>query len=254
MGVELIALAALWLAEPETRDNGSAPDCEPAVFEAWSTVFDGAGGSHSNHDRSALYCFADGRADIAEYRSLDADGRAVFHGASITIWNETRSEGRTLWAMVGVDGWTDIEVRWEDQALVSTGRGHDPEGVFLERWTTRFSAGGDQDFRMDRSFDNGSTWVAPKNTIQYLKSTARPEPFPTAWAEQFAAFAPDLAGDDGMIFLDGTAWGRFSYDNAGVPTGFVFASAAPKEGQWVWRTLTWTYANGVTNVADTPIE
>jgi len=241
------------LTEPALADSTAAPACEPAVFEAWSTVFDGNGGSHANHDRSAQYCFDDGRADIAEYRSLDDHGRAVFHGASITIWSADRSQGRTLWAMVGVDGWTDIQVRWENGELVSTGKGHDPEGAFLERWTTRFTPGGDQHFRMDRSFDDGASWIAPKNTIKYLKSTAQPPQLPTEWSAQLAAFAPGLVSDDGMIFLDGTAWGRFTRNDTGEPVGFTFASVAPKDGQWVWRVLTWTYEDGVTNVADTPL-
>lgn len=251
--LQLFAIAALSLAAAEIPDSTAAPACEPVIFEAWSTVFDGKGGSQSNHDRSAHYCFDDGRADIAEYRSLDVNGRAVFHGASITIWNADRSQARTLWAMVGVDGWTDIRVRWLDGELVSTGKGHDPEGAFLERWTTTFMPGGDQHFRMDRSFDDGESWVAPKNTIKYLKSTARPAPLPTEWSEQLAAFAPAIVADGGMIFLDGTAWGRFTRNDAGESTGFMFASVAPKDGQWVWRTLTWTYADGVTDVSDTPL-
>ena len=248
---KVITAAMLLMATPD--GNVAAPGCEAAVYEAWSTVFDGAGGSQSNHDRSANYCFHDGRAEIAEYRSLGADGQPVFHGASITIWSADRSQGRTLWAMVGVDGWTDIEVRWRDQALVSTGKGHDPEGAFLERWKTTFTPGGDQHFAMDRSFDGGTTWVAPKNIIKYLKSTAQPEPLPTEWSPQFSAFAPDLVGEGGMILLDGNAWGRFSTATNGEPTGFTFASVAPKDGQWVWRTIAWTYDNGVTDVSDTPL-
>lgn len=251
--LQLIILAAMLLAASEVPDNAAAPACEPAVFEAWSTVFDGDDGSQSNHDRSALYCFDDGRADIAEYRSLDATGQAIFHGASITIWNAERTAGRTLWAMVGVDGWTDIQVRWQDQKLVSEGKGHDPQGRFIERWTTTFTAGGDQHFVMDRSFDGGDTWVAPKNIIEYLKSMAKPWPLPTEWSEQFAPFAPQLVGDGGMIFLDGNAWGKFTRNDRGEPVGFTFASVAPKDGQWVWRTLTWSYDEGVTDVEDVPL-
>jgi hypothetical protein len=251
--LNLLAAASLLLAEPETQGNAAAPACEPAVFEAWSTVFDATGESQSNHDRSTHYCFDDGRAEIAEFRSLDANGRAVFHGASITIWNAGHSQGRTLWAMVGVDGWTDIQVRWQDEQLVSTGKGHDPEGAFLERWTTTFAPAGDQHFVMDRSFDGGATWVAPKNVIEYLKSTAQPDPLPAEWSPRFADFASALVDEEGMIFLDGTAWGKFTRNNLGEPVGFTFASVAPKEGQWVWRTMSWTYEDGVTGVLDTPL-
>lgn len=231
----------------------AAPACEPAVFEAWGTVFDAAGESQSNHDRATHYCFHDGRAEIAEYRSLDANGNAVFHGVSITIWNDAHDGGRTLWAMVGVDGWTDIQLRWQDEKLVSEGKGHDPEGAFLERWTTEFTPGGDQHFAMDRSFDGGTNWVAPKNIIEYLKSTAQPAPLPTQWSSQFSAFAPGLIGAGGMIILDGTAWGEFTKNSDGEPAGFRFASVAPKDGQWVWRTVTWTVDEGVTGVLDAPI-
>lgn len=251
---EFVAAIAFLLTESGLQDGESAPACEPAVFEAWSTVFDGNGGSQSNHDRSANYCFHDGRAEIAEYRSLDANGRAAFHGASITLWNEARTVGRTLWAMVGVDGWTDIRVRMEDGKLVSDGKGHDPEGAFIERWTTTFMPGGDQHFVMDRSFDGGASWVAPKNIIEYLKTTTRPEPLPVHWSPRFSAFAPDHVGDGGMVFLDGKAWGRFVLDDHGEPAGFTFASIAPKDGEWVWRTLSWTFENGVTDVTDAPLD
>ena len=242
--LELLTIAAL---------SASAPACEPAVFEAWSTVFNAAGESQSSHDRSAHYCFHDGRAEIAEYRSLGANGNAVFHGASITIWNDAHDGGRTLWVMVGVDGWTDIKIRWHDQKLVSEGKGHDPEGAFIERWKTEYTPAGDQHFVMDRSFDDGATWVAPKNIIEYLKSTATPGPLPTEWSARFAAFAPTLVDDGGMIILDGTAWGRFTENGRGEPTGFTFASVAPKDGQWVWRTISWTVDEGVSDVSDTPI-
>jgi hypothetical protein len=250
--LDLLA-AALLMSEPVSKDITGAPDCEAAVFEAWSTVFDAAGGSQSNHDRSAHYCFDDGRTEIAEYRSLGADGNVAFHGASITIWNAGRSKGRTLWVMVGVDGWTDIQVRWQDPELVSTGKGHDPEGVFLERWTTTFTPGGDQHFVMDRSYDGGTNWIAPTNIIEYMKSTAQPVPLPTEWSPQFSAFAPDMVEADGMILLDGNAWGKFTRDSLGAPAGFKFASVAPKDGQWVWRTISWTYEKGVTEVSDTPL-
>ena len=253
MMLKLISATALLLTGMESLGSTAAPDCEPATFEAWSTVFDAAGNSQSNHDRSAQYCFFDGRADLVEYRSLDANGRAVFHGVSVTIWNAERSGGRTLWAMVGVDGWTDIQVHWQDRQLVSTGQGHDPEGAFDERWTTTFTPGGDQHFVMDRSFDGGQTWVAPKNIIEYLKSTALPGPLPGEWSPQLAAFAPGLVDDGGMIILDGNAWGKFIANDSGEPVGFVFVSVAPKDGGWVWRTLAWTIDDGVTDVADTPL-
>ena len=251
--LELLTAAALLAAEPSAAGDAAVPACEPAVYEAWSTVYDAAGESQSSHDRSTHYCFHGSRAEIAEYRSLDANGRAVFHGASITIWNETRDKGRTLWAMVGVDGWTDIEVRWHGQELVSKGKGHDPEGAFLERWTTTFMPGGDQHFVMDRSFDGGTSWVAPKNIIEYLKTTAVPAPLPTQWSPRFAGFAPGLVDDGGMIILDGTAWGKFTSTPQGEPAGFTFASVAPKNGQWVWRTISWSYEKGVTGISDTPL-
>ncbi|NJM35907.1 MAG: hypothetical protein HC850_15815 [Rhodomicrobium sp.] len=249
IGVIAAAILAGQQAEP------AAPwryGCEPGVFEAWSTVFAADGTSQSSHDRATQYCFHEGRVEITEYRSLNDKGETVFRGASITVWNADLSKGRTLWAMVGVDGWTDIRLRWEDGDLVSEGEGHDPEGAFLERWRTTFAPGGDQHFVMDRSYDAGKNWTAPKNIIEYLKSTAPPPPLPDTWTEQFA-FAEGLVGDDGVIFLDGTAWGAFTLDKKGAPNGFRFASVAPKDGTWVWRTLTWSAAKGVVNVEDAPL-
>ena len=109
--------------------------------------------------------------------------------------------------MVGVDGWTDIQLRWEGEELQSAGVGHDPEGAFLERWTTRFQPGGDEHFVMSRSYDDGASWRSPTNVIEYLRSTAALPRLPARWSEAFAGFAPARVPEGGMILLDGNAWG-----------------------------------------------
>ncbi|GJL93223.1 hypothetical protein [Hyphococcus sp.] len=251
--MSMIAFAALLAVQAQAAVPAYRTTCEPAVLEAWSTSYGADASTQSSHDRSTHYCFHDGRGEIAEYRSLGPNGAVVFHGASITIWNDDRSRGRTLWVMVGVHGHTDIQLRWEDNRLVATGDGFDPDGVFKEKWTTEFLRGGDQHFEMSRSYDDGESWRSPFNVIEYLKTPATPPPLPSEWSDQFAEFAPALVGEDGMIFLDGNAWGAFQQDKAGAPTGFVFASVAPMNGAWVWRTVTWSFKKGVVSVRNSPL-
>lgn len=227
--------------------------CEPVVMEAWSTSFGPGGAAQSSHDRATQYCFYNHRAEISEYRVLGETGAPVFHGASITIWKEGRSAGRTLWVMVGVDGHTDIQLQWNGPQLTANGVGHDPQGEFIETWTTDFIRGGDQHFEMNRSYDGGKTWIAPFNTIEYLKTPAVPPPLPTQWSENFSAFAPALVEPSGFILLDGNAWGDFSLDGDGAPAGFTFASIAPQDGVWVWRTIEWSLDAGVLSVSDQAI-
>ncbi|WDI30501.1 hypothetical protein PUV54_11085 [Hyphococcus flavus] len=250
----LTALMLLLAADTSATDLPNYRHaCENATFEAWSTSFNEDSSSSSNHDRTAQYCFYEGRGEISEYRSLGQSGEPVFQGASITLWDNDRSVGRTLWVMVGVDGHTDIQLRWEGARLMADGKGHDPKGEFIERWSTDFSRGGDQHFEMSRSYDGGETWIEPFNIIEYLKTPTAPPPLPSEWSQQFEAFAPNLAPEGGMIFLDGTAWGKFSLDDNGSPVGFQFASVAPKNGDWVWRLMSWTFENGIISVDDTSL-
>jgi len=228
--------------------------CEATTHEAWSTRYETDGSVISGHDRSTTYCFYDGQADLSEYRGLNEANQVIFHGLSVTLWNADRSSGRTLWAMVGVDGHTDIRLSWDGAGkLIAEGEGTDPEGAFFERSRSSFRPGGDYHFEMDRSYDGGETWIAPRNIIEYLRTPAEPPPLPNEWSPRLP-FGAQLAGQGGMIMLDGMAWGRFTEDGQGRPTGFVFATVAPKGGAWVWRTITWTLANGVTEVGVKPLK
>lgn len=223
--------------------------CSEGTWEAWSRIYDAAGETNASHDRSNRRCFHGGRGEIAEYRSLDANNETVFRGVSVTIWDRDRARGRTLWAMVGTDGHTDIEQRWEAGRLVATGRGHDPTGRFRERAVTEFRPGGDHTFTMARSFDSGASWVSPANRIEYLRSGDAAGALPGGWSPPLAGFAPGLVGEGGRILLDGWAWGRFTRDPTGAPAGFHFATIVPDgEGGWVWRTIRWSYADGIVGV------
>lgn len=155
--------------------------------------------------------------------------------------------------MVGVDGWTDIQLRWEGEELQSAGVGHDPEGAFLERWTTRFQPGGDEHFVMSRSYDDGASWRSPTNVIEYLRSTAALPRLPARWSEAFAGFAPARVTEGGMILLDGNAWGQFQLDSEGAPEAFRFDTVAPNDGGWVWRSIRWHLHEGISEVLDQPL-
>ena len=248
----LLFLALLASAASDTRTATYRTACAPAAYEAWSIQFEADGSSKAGHDRSNLYCYYDGRADMSEYRGLDKSNQPYYHGVSVTIWNDDRSIGRSLWAMVGTDGYTDIELRWDGDKLVSETEGREPQGTFLGRTTSEFHPGGDFKFVMERSYDGGETWISPRNTIEYLKTPTPPPALPENWAPQLS-YADQFVGEGGMIILDGFAWGRFVENQDGAPVGFTFASVAPKGDGWVWRTLNWTFEDGVADISDIPL-
>ncbi len=221
-----------------------AEACTEGVWESWSETRTASGEMAGNHDRSNRYCFHDGRAELAEYRSLGPDNQPVFHGVSLTVWNEDRSAGRTLWAMVGDAGYTDIGQAWQDGELATHGDGFDASGAFSERARYRFAPGGDFRFEMDRSFDGGESWTAPTNIIHALRTSQPPAPLDNDWHPQIAGFAAARTGENGTIILDGLAWFDWIEGPDGAPVGARFASPVRVEDEWVWQTLTWT-ADGV---------
>ncbi|NOX94507.1 MAG: hypothetical protein GXP04_05250 [Alphaproteobacteria bacterium] len=227
--------------------------CEPATFEARSVEYNADGTSRGEHNRSNTYCFYAGDADMSEYRGIDKNNQTYYHGVSVTIWDKNREIGRTLWTMVGADAYTDIHLLWEDGKLSSEGLGHESKRSFLERASTEFYPGGDYKFVMDRSYD-GYDWISSRNTIEYLKTPMLPPDLPSEWAPRISYGVHFVSEGGGVIILDGNAWGKFIENEQGEPIGFIFASVAPKNGSWVWRTLTWTFKDGIADVIDAPLE
>jgi hypothetical protein len=227
--------------------------CKEGVYSALSTIFKESGESQTSADSSTRYCFYKGQGEVAEYRSLDTEGNVIFRGVSITLWEPSFTYGRTLWAMVGVDGWTDIQLHWDEKKLVSKGQGHDPQGSFLERWSTTFAENGDEYFVMDRSYDNGLHWIAPTNVIEYISRKIPLPSLPTHWSSHFATIAPKDVNDDGIIILDGKAWIKFNLSPLGKPLSVIFASVAPKDNELVWRRLEFSAEEGIVSVVDSAL-
>ncbi|MBI1237029.1 MAG: hypothetical protein GC188_10145 [Alphaproteobacteria bacterium] len=221
-----------------------AEGCTEGVWEALSQTRNAQGEMSGNHDRSNRYCFHDGRAELAEYRSLGPDNQPVFFGVSLTVWNADRTEGRTLWAMVGDAGYTEIVQHWDGDVLVTTGEGFDTGGRFLERARYEFAPGGDYRFEMDRSFDGGESWESPTNIIEALKTAHPPEPLNATWSPNLAASAASVMPEGGQVILDGLAWFDWVLADSGQPAGARFAAPVEADGQWVWQILTWT-ADGI---------
>ncbi len=250
----LAFFSALVLAAPDETSSPDYTDCVPASHEAWSTSYNKDGSSLGQHDRSNTYCYYDGMASMSEYRGLDKNNQTFYHGVSITIWGENREKARTFWAQVGTADITDMEAYWKDNKLVTKGNGNDPTGAFVERSSTEFYPGGDFQFVMDRSYDNGETWLSPFGTIEYLKTSGLPPSLPTDWAPRMS-FGAHFVEKGGMIILDGNAWGKFIENEQGTPIGYKFASVIPEgDNAWVWRTLTWAYEGGFTDINKIPLQ
>ena len=102
----------------------------------------------------------DGHALQDDFRALSPAGEVVFRGTSIRTYDAGSSEYLIRWLMVGDPGMTEIRATLEDGVFEGHGKGSDRAGAFLERFVYTFSEDRNEyEFRMDRSYDAGETWV-----------------------------------------------------------------------------------------------
>jgi hypothetical protein len=109
--------------------------------------------------KSVVKYILDGHAIQDDYLSLNKDGDIVFRGTSIRSYNPRTNKYQIVWIMPGYRGLTDISAELKDGKLVSTGKGYDYKGDFLERFEYYDIKNDSYKFKMDRSYDNGKTWI-----------------------------------------------------------------------------------------------
>jgi len=109
--------------------------------------------------RSEVKYILDGQAIQDNFLSLDQHNQVVFRGLSIRSYNATSGKFQIVWVMPGHLGITDLEGEWKDGKLVSTGKGYDQYGEFVERFEYYDITEDSYSFRMDRSYDGGRTWI-----------------------------------------------------------------------------------------------
>lgn len=109
--------------------------------------------------RSEVSYILDGWAMQDNFLLLGQDEQVIFRGTSIRSFNAQTGKFQIVWVMPGYNGITDISAEWTDGKLISTGKGYDGGGEFLERFEYYDITDDSYKFRMDRSYDGGNTWI-----------------------------------------------------------------------------------------------
>ncbi len=112
-----------------------------------------------NKARSNAYYILDGFAIRDDYRALDAGGNVVFRGAGFRSYDPGKKKWTIMWIMANQPGYTHIEAKMVGGRLTSTGKGYDGSGPFLERYTYYIISEDHYSFKMDRSYNEGKTWI-----------------------------------------------------------------------------------------------
>lgn len=109
--------------------------------------------------RTKAYYILDQTAIQDDFFALDPNDNVVFRGTSIRSYNRQSGKYQIVWVMPGVNGITDISGVMSNGKLVTTGKGYDGNGEFLERFEYYNIKPDSYSFKMDRSYDGGKTWL-----------------------------------------------------------------------------------------------
>lgn len=162
--ITLITLCAL----PSLAQETSLKTLDFFVGE-WSLITTGTqpdGSLVKGKARSKVKYILDGHAIEDDYYDLNENGDVVFRGISIRSYNRNTKRFQIVWVMPGVKGITDIDAEWKDGKLVSTGKGYDGYGEFLERFEYYDITKDTYKFKMDRSYDGGNHWIENFSRIE----------------------------------------------------------------------------------------
>ncbi|WP_420580793.1 hypothetical protein [Reichenbachiella sp.] len=109
--------------------------------------------------RTKAYYILEKAAIQDDFYALDANDNVVFRGTSIRSFNQQTGKYQIVWVMPGISGITDISGVMSNDRLVTTGKGYDSNGEFLERFEYYDIKPDSYSFKMDRSYDGGETWL-----------------------------------------------------------------------------------------------
>lgn len=111
------------------------------------------------HSKSIAYYILDNSAILDEFRSLDQNGSVVFRGISIRSFNNSKNQFQVVWLVPGVETLTDIKAIWKNGNIVTEAMGYDTRGDFLEHLIYYNITDSTYSMKMDRSYDDGKTWI-----------------------------------------------------------------------------------------------
>jgi hypothetical protein len=110
---------------------------------------------------SNVHSILDGAALLDEIRHVDQHGHVNFRGASFRTYLPDRDRWYVLWMMANVEGYSELDAQVIDGEVHTTGKGRDPGGELVERGRYLDISGDGYSFTLDRSYDDGKTWIRP---------------------------------------------------------------------------------------------
>lgn len=231
----LSAIALIFLGAGFFVSSAFGSECHEGVWDLTTSGKTPDGQSYTGKATSTRYCLFDGAAHLDEYRALSPDGNVVFLGASIDFPSNNNQRVQTLWVMGGDPGYTLIDGKIMNDRLVSTGKGFDAGGEFLERSETVFSGDRNYIFEMDRSYDGGTNWIESFSKSEATYRTSEVPPLPADYHPILQQGRDAIANPpEGTIILDGFASIEelnMSLDGTKVPT-IRFSSRYMNPDRW----------------------
>lgn len=124
-------------------------------------------GSHTTSKaRMTIYYVLDGFAIQEDFRALDQQGKVVFRGMAVRSFDPVAKQWTITWLMANVPGITEVIGEFKDGQFIQTGKGFDGMGKFISRATYSGIGPDHFSFKLDRSYDNGKTWLEGFNLIE----------------------------------------------------------------------------------------
>lgn len=187
MAVASFLLAPIVSASDKGAESHYPTACEPGVWQLES-LDAMPNGKYSRNDATSIRrCLFEGLVSMDEFRYLNHAGETVFRGISFGHQNEASDRERILWVMVGETGLTLIDGEIRDGRYYTEGEGFDAPGAFLERSVTKYPDANTMAFKMDRSYDDGASWITPFNRIEGERTSTTLPPLPQTLDAELAA-------------------------------------------------------------------
>lgn len=127
----------------------------------WSVEFDRlpAEAQVGRRAEVAVDRFLDNTAILDQWRHLDGSGAVNFRGATFRTYLPDKDLWYMLWMTPEVEGFSELYGRRAGDEVHTSGKGRDPGGEFVERGRYWNITDGAFAFSLERSYDNGRTFI-----------------------------------------------------------------------------------------------
>lgn len=119
---------------------------------------------NQHYESQAKYIFSKtGIQDDFAFRN--AKGEVIILGTTIRSYNPFKKAWRMLWYSNHLNSMTEMEGRYENGRFIFEGKGKDLQNSYLEKIVFYNITENSYSWKMDRSYDNGKSWI--KNFFSY---------------------------------------------------------------------------------------